>query len=139
MVERFHRKMGLTVGDSPAIREPELRARLILEEAFETVQGLLGGHAADLFACHVVIRHPFDHTALPDLPSVADGIADLIYVAAGTAVACGVDMHPVLEAVDQANMAKAGGGLDENGKLKKPEGWLPPDIHYELRLQGWKP
>jgi predicted HAD superfamily Cof-like phosphohydrolase len=146
-VQEFHEAMGLTVGKTPAIREPELRARLLLEECFETVEALLGSFgAADL------IEDMFEKWAAedpkfvdereqprPSLPDVADGIADLIYVAYGTAVACGIDLERIEEAVHRTNMAKKDGPIDETGKKRKPPGWTPPDVAGLLREQGWKP
>jgi predicted HAD superfamily Cof-like phosphohydrolase len=138
-VREFHREMGLTIGETPAIREPELRARLILEEAYETVVGLLGSRRS-----HDVVHDAFYRwwnmkDVAPSLPDVADGIADLIYVAFGTAVACGIDLAPIWGAVHASNMAKKDGPIDENGKKRKPPGWVPPDVEGELRKQGWKP
>lgn len=71
-----------------------------------------------------------------DLPAIADGLADLIYVALGTAIAYGIDLRPVWSAVHAANMAKIGGPTREDGKVLKPEGWQPPDIKGILERQG---
>ncbi len=75
-----------------------------------------------------------------DLPELADGIIDLIYVACGAANAMGVDLAPLFSAVHLANTKKLVGGVkDSTGKMQKPEGWTPPDIAAELAKQGWTP
>ena len=112
-----------------------LRARLMVEELGETLEAAAKG----------------------DVVEVADGLADLAYVTAGTAIEWGIPLVPVLDEVHASNMAKfppclecdglglvilsseerycavcGGRGrlrvLDENGKVKKPEGWEPPDV-----------
>jgi predicted HAD superfamily Cof-like phosphohydrolase len=136
-VLEFHRAMGLTVGETPAIREPELRARLVLEEAFELVEALLGGSGA-FDAIESAKRSWLRRDCPNGLPAVADACADLIYVTNGTAVSCGIDLEPIEDAVHVANMAKAGGEKDAGGKLLKPPGWTPPDIEALLLAQGWR-
>ncbi len=72
-----------------------------------------------------------------DMVAVADGIADSIYVLTGMALEFGIPLECVWEAVQAANMAK----LDpitgkvrrrEDGKVLKPDGWQPPDIHKAI-------
>lgn len=69
-----------------------------------------------------------------DRADVADALADLIYVAIGAAITFGIDLRPVWQAVQATNMAKEGGGVREDGKILKPEGWQPPDIDLALSL-----
>jgi predicted HAD superfamily Cof-like phosphohydrolase len=71
-----------------------------------------------------------------DLPAIADGLADLIYVAIGTAVAYGIDLRPVWAAVQAANLGKLGGTVREDGKRMKPPGWKPPDVAAILAGQS---
>jgi hypothetical protein len=70
-----------------------------------------------------------------DLTDTVDAIADLIYVAIGTAVALGVDLRPVWDAVHAANLAKAGGPRRADGKFLRPESWKHPDIKGILEKQ----
>jgi predicted HAD superfamily Cof-like phosphohydrolase len=70
-----------------------------------------------------------------DLPKIADGIADLNYVAGGTAVAYGIDLVPVWNAVHAANMTKTTGPIREDGKRMKPPGFKHPDIGAILDVQ----
>lgn len=119
-VLEFHRELGHTIGERPAIGDPELRASLILEEARETVEALLGRK--------VTIMVAPDRTSEPDLVASIDGICDLLYVLFGAAVTMGFDVEPFFDEVHRSNMAKAGGPVREDGKRLKPEGWTPPDL-----------
>tara|TARA_B100001765_G_C19330985_1_gene261702 strand:+ start:242 stop:622 length:381 start_codon:yes stop_codon:yes gene_type:complete len=118
-VEDFHKKFEQTIGDSPGFSDEDtmkLRIDLIEEEFLELIQAYKG----------------------EDFPSLIDAIADLIYVLLGTATATGVDLEPVWEEVQKTNMAKVPGNKREDGKLLKPQGWLPPDISALLKEQGWE-
>ena len=114
-VREFHAAFDVVIGDTPAIRRPMLRKALLAEEFTETITAIDSNNLAD----------------------AVDGICDLIYVALGTLVEFGVDVEPHWRAVHAANMAKAGGGVREDGKRLKPPGWRPPDHDTLLRLQGW--
>jgi predicted HAD superfamily Cof-like phosphohydrolase len=70
-----------------------------------------------------------------DIVKVADGIADLIYVLIGTAHSYGIPLEKVWKEVHQTNMAKEGGSTREDGKILKPEGWVPPDIAYLIKRE----
>ena len=72
-----------------------------------------------------------------DVVELADGLADLIYVCVGTAVRYGIDLPAVWDEVQRSNMAKFGPGAwrDETGKIRKPPGWMPPDIAGVLARQ----
>lgn len=74
-----------------------------------------------------------------DIVEVADAIADLLYVVYGTAVSYGINIEPVFEEVHKSNMDKIwpDGELHyyPNGKVKKPEGWEPPNIKAILKEQ----
>jgi predicted HAD superfamily Cof-like phosphohydrolase len=136
-VREFRKLFRLTFGDTPAIREPHLQARMLLEECFETVQGLVGIDAAATAIYQATCAwRSSDNLNGAHLPDVADGLVDLMYIATGTAQACGIDLDPVLDAVHAANMAKVNGPV-VNGKLGKPPGWTPPDVAAVLRAQGW--
>ena len=67
------------------------------------------------------------------MDKVADAYADLIYYAIGGALAHGIDLRPVWDAVHEANMKKTAGPKREDGKQLKPEGWEPPNIWSALQ------
>lgn len=113
-----------------------LRAKLILEEALEQCDAL--GFCVRMDDGHVSFEENLPTSV--DITKIADGIADQIYVSVGTAIALGIDMNPVWEIVQSANMMKFGPGSykNEHGKQMKPPGWKAPDeaIAKELELQG---
>lgn len=120
-----------------------LRARLILEEAIETVEAL-GFDFREVLSCDEPDFQTgkeciklFDEYP-PSLVEIADGCADISVVTIGTLIACGIKDRPLLEEVDRNNLAKFGGKpiIREDGKLVKPEGWKGPDIKRVLEEQG---
>lgn len=79
--------------------------------------------------------------------NAADAIADLVYVALGTAHLMGLPFDAIWSEVQRANMAKvrATGADDARSKrghgldVVKPEGWRPPDHNPAVRaaLSDW--
>jgi len=134
-VKEFMQKVGQ---DTPSrLTTPEektriLRAKLIIEEALETVTAMgvevrVGGEDG------VVIEDEALHYSAPgevDVVEVVDGCADISVVTTGTLIAFGVDDEPVLQEVDDSNLRKfePGSYRREDGKWMKPPGWIPPDI-----------
>lgn len=115
-----------------------LRARLILEEAIETIRGL----GFDVCPKDSVLRSPiqdvddvlFERNYEPVLEQIIDGCNDLIYVAVGTMLACGVADVAHDREVCRANDEKFPGGVatvNEYGKFQKPPGWRGPD-HFKI-------
>ena len=74
-----------------------------------------------------------------DLEAAADALADLVYVAIGTAVCMGIPWDRVWDEVQRANMekvrartagdSKRGNALD----VVKPAGWRKPDHSWLVR------
>ena len=71
-VAEFHRACGLTVGETPGLRDRELRASLIAEEAREVAEALESG----------------------DLSHSVAELCDLYYVVYGSAVTFGLTLIP---------------------------------------------
>ena len=144
-IDRFMLLAGQEVPGGPQFEVSreirELRARLILEEAFETIEALgcdvtveMKGQYPDDTEIHRIYL-PWVHVQDSqvhkyDITKVVDGCADISVVTIGTLSALGVDDIPVLEAVDQNNLAKFGPGgyRRPDGKWIKPEGHKPPDF-----------
>jgi predicted HAD superfamily Cof-like phosphohydrolase len=137
---------GQETPSSPIVPDEEtrlLRAKLILEEAIETIRALgLGVRLRESDGGEGVVT--VDPGALSfyidgdvDLEGVVDGCADISVVTIGTLIAFGVDDEPILEEVDQANLRKFGPGsyAREDGKWMKPPDWRPPDILGVLERQ----
>lgn len=130
----FHHKFGAPIGTTPAFHRPELRARLILEEAIETACGLVGGYAALVMAEKLLAAIPAG--LKPSLVEAADGMCDTLYVVHGAAIEMGIDLAPFFDEVHRTNMAKEGGGNRADGKILKPAGWTKPRIAELLEAQG---
>jgi predicted HAD superfamily Cof-like phosphohydrolase len=126
LVEAFHRAFGLPRSRSPSLNGIdraliELRTRLLDEETTE-------------FA---------DAAARRDLVGMADALADVVYVAYGTALSFGLDLDAVLREVHRSNMSK----LDDRGRpvmrddgevLKSPR-YTPPDVRRVIAEQDELP
>lgn len=111
-----------------------LRARLMSEEVLETIEKGLG--------ISIFVRNPvtggvvsvdfskleFEIERPVDMVELVDGCYDTTVVTTGTLISVGVPDMPGQELVDDANLAKFGGGKDEYGKFQKPPGWKPADI-----------
>ena len=67
-----------------------------------------------------------------DLVGVADALADIVYVAYGTAHVYGIDLDAVLDEVHSSNMTKLGADgrpvRRADGKVLKGPDYRPPDI-----------
>lgn len=90
----------------------KLRAKLILEEAIETINGLgftvkAMSDAADISIVPSFASRP---TSWQYMEQVIDGCVDTIYVATGTLAAYGVPDLPHIIEVNRANDAKFPGG-----------------------------
>lgn len=79
--------------------------------------------------------------ARKDLVEIADGIADLLYLAFGTAADAGIDIEPIFEAVHASNMTKEPRtGLGGDGRFRpRGAGYVSPKeaIREALKKQGF--
>src|SRR5882757_3370697 len=103
LVREFHRAFGIAVRSVPVAAPPEsdLRTRLLAEE----------------------VQEYYDAVEAGDVVAVADGLADIVYVAYGTALNHGIDLDAVLVEVHRSNMSKLGADgrpiLRDDGKVIK--------------------
>lgn len=75
-----------------------------------------------------------------DLVGVADALADLVYVAIGTAHMMGIPFDQVFKVVHAANMRKLR-GMTKRGMAYdacKPEGWVGPEAEIAKILDAAK-
>lgn len=109
-VLEFHEKFGVAVGQPMTTELCKLRRSLIQEECWEVVDALCAGN----------------------IIAIADGLADLVYVAYGAAITFGIDLDAVLDAVHESNMSKLGKDgkpiYREDGKVLKGPDYHPPVI-----------
>jgi predicted HAD superfamily Cof-like phosphohydrolase len=126
----------------PPLEERVLRAKLITEEALETVKAL--GFSPRVFLKHAgagsVPVELNDMIFVPDrepsLEEIADGCADVMVVTTGTLIACGIPDLPLLKIVDENNLTKVGPGskIRSDGKVLKPEGYVGPQKEIRALL-----
>lgn len=80
-----------------------------------------------------------DATATRDMVGIADALADIVYVAYGTAVTYGLDLDAVLAEVHRANMSKLDVDgrpvLRADGKVLKSARYRAPDVARVLAQQ----
>ncbi|MGI5438143.1 MazG nucleotide pyrophosphohydrolase domain-containing protein [Streptomyces shenzhenensis] len=124
LVREFHLAFGLDARSTPAEVSPELaahRGELLAEEAAEVAE--------------VSVAGPLDR--------LAHELADVVYVAYGTALVHGIDLDAVLAEVHRSNMSKLGPdgqvARRADGKVLKGEHYEAPDVSAVLRRQGWLP
>ena len=116
-VVEFQKAFGQLVSDKPEFPDSKtriLRMRLLSEEFVE----------------YNTAEH--DNNFI----EVADALAELIYIACGTAASYGIPLNAIFEEVHRSNMAKLVDGKPlkrEDGKIIKPEGWKPPDIEKIIK------
>ncbi|GAA3766628.1 MazG nucleotide pyrophosphohydrolase domain-containing protein [Streptomyces phyllanthi] len=123
LVREFHLACGLDARTVPTRVTPELaahRGRLLAEEAAE--------------AAEVSVAGPLDR--------LAHELADVVYVAYGTALVHGIDLDAVIAEIHRSNMTKRGPdgrvARREDGKVLKGEHYQAPDVSGVLRGQGWE-
>lgn len=106
MLNRFH----WFLGDEPGRGNGPLRVTLHEEEHIELIEALNDG----------------------DRAHIARELADIVYVAYGTAHAFDIDLDAALEEIHRAAMSKldppGGRVVREDGKILKPPGFVPPDM-----------
>ncbi|MFK0286724.1 MazG nucleotide pyrophosphohydrolase domain-containing protein [Streptomyces sp. NPDC090499] len=124
LVREFHHAFGLAARTTPTEVSPELaahRGELLAEEAAEVAE--------------VAVEGPLDR--------LAHELADVVYLAYGTALVHGIDLDEVLAEIHRSNMSKLGPdgqvARRADGKVLKGEHYRAPDVSAVLRGQGWIP
>lgn len=142
--------------DKPTIPDEKtrlLRAKLILEEALETVDALcvrvfvgeyelIHDGLSDLYGggdmCMEAELKISDESMMDSLEKIIDGCCDLKVVTTGTLIACGIPDEYVQKLVDDNNLDKIERGtIRDDGKLIKPDDHQPPDIGKFLGELGY--
>ena len=116
----FHAAFGLPVRQRPTVDIP-------VEEA-QLRQALLDEEVDELRAA----------VASADVVGIADALADIVYIACGTAHAYGIDLDAVVAEVHRSNMTKLGGDgrpvYRGDGKVLKGPSYEPPRLSEVLGL-----
>jgi predicted HAD superfamily Cof-like phosphohydrolase len=118
-VEEFHRAYGLEAAEVPTSVSERLAAlrQALIDEEIDELRAAVAGD---------------------DVVSIADALADIVYVAYGTARVYGIDLDAVLDEVHASNMTKLGPDgrpiRRADGKVLKGPDFRPPDIAGVLGL-----
>lgn len=147
-VDEFMTRAGQHLPDKPTIPDAAtriLRAKLIMEEALETIEamGVFCYAQDDSYGCPLEFDHlefEEDEGKEVDIVGVVDGCCDIAVVTTGTLSAFGISNINPQRLVDESNLAKFGEGgyCREDGKWIKPPNWQAPDLAGELIRQGWE-
>lgn len=111
-LREFHETYGVPIRTAPVASPPEsdLRTRLLAEE----------------------VQEYYDAVEAGDVVEVADALADIVYVAYGSALSHGINLDAVLAEVHRSNMSKLGSDgkpvLRDDGKVIKGPDYFRPDI-----------
>jgi predicted HAD superfamily Cof-like phosphohydrolase len=112
MLDEFHRALGQPFGHAES-DNLAIRRRLHNEESQELLDALDSG----------------------DYVAIARELADVVYVAYGTAHTLGIPLDKVIEEVHLANLSKfdsKGKPLLDGGKVLKGPNFCPPDVERVL-------
>jgi predicted HAD superfamily Cof-like phosphohydrolase len=82
----------------------------------------------------------YNKTDLEIVIGQADALVDAFYFLAGTCAEIGIKPQALFDIVQAANMAKLGDDgkpiiRPEDGKIMKPEGWVPPEAKLEEEIK----
>lgn len=128
MLAEFHRE-----ADHPDTNSLWLRATLHKEENAELCE-VLGQWAGQTGTRIVNLgdKYPPSHDGIRK--AIARELADVVYVAYGSALIAGIDLDAALAEVHRANMHKVRAGIRrEDGKIVKPPDFVPPDLTEAIR------
>lgn len=112
-VLQFHRKFGHPIGEKgrvPSDAEEILRTNLLAEEVCEYLNAV----------------------GSEDRVEILDALADIIFIAIGTAITYGFDIDEAMYRVTASNLSKLGADgkpiYREDGKVAKGENYFPPKL-----------
>jgi predicted HAD superfamily Cof-like phosphohydrolase len=136
-IEDFMNRCDQEVRAYPGIPDDKvklLRARLMVEELLGSkIGGSVFGVPLIINKSDELIQSMFND----DLVGIADGLADVLYVVIGTAVAYGIDIQEIFDEVHRSNLSKTVWNedlerytieKDEFGKGLKPETYSPAEL-----------
>ena len=143
-IEEFMRRCDQDVAAFPQLPSDDvrkLRIRLMVEELLGAVDPEEYANADANQYVELLIKNKSNELIASmlagDLVGVADGLADVLYVVIGTAVAYGIDIQEVFDEVHRSNLSKTVWDeerqrwyieKDEFGKGIKPDTYSPADI-----------
>ena len=128
-LKEFHTKFGHPTETGPKnveefLKQLELRMRLMEEELREFYNAGIG--------VAISVREYDADGQRMFMEEMIDGIADLLYVVVGTAVAFGIPLATAFERVHLSNLSKLGADgkpiYREDGKVMKGPNFFPPAL-----------
>lgn len=150
LVKAFMLKAGQEVHDVPSMPSDEtiqLRARLIMEEALETIAALgcmveldYNYAVGDDVLAGLIKVWPEEITKIRtkkysnvDLTEIVDGCCDVMYVTLGTLISFGIQDCEYFDEVCYNNLSKVYPNCTKvDGKVQKPADYKPPRIKQML-------
>lgn len=122
-------------------------ARFVLEEVYELLDATGARVWTDATLAKLVQEfagredRKKPETQMELIAEQADALADIQYFCGDAAAKMGVDLDEVVVEVHRANMRKVVAGTGKvlrrssDGKVVKPEGWLPPNVSGVIKRQ----
>lgn len=130
-VRQFMLAMDQDVRDSPTVitdTEKWERYTMLNEEFSE--------HKKALAALKKAVEYHSKSETKDAMTELADSLVDIVYIAIGTALAYGFDFDELWRLVHENNLTKidpeTGLVLKTNGKVQKPEGFVPVDLRSSI-------
>lgn len=141
-VDEFMQKAGQYLPQRPTVPNLEvrkLRAKLILEEALETIWAL----GFETYYNNMPAAYHGDYQFIENEKGcnptkVLDGCCDIKVVTTGTLSAFGIDDEEPQAEVDESNLKKfgPGGHKREDGKWIKPNDWVEPNLKQFVETEN---
>lgn len=142
IVREFHAKFDCAIGERPHVPADDrvrFRMKLISEEYVEAMRATYGDSKQEPWRFERMVEAiAFVVEKCPvqvDLCEWADAMIDLPWVCEGSLIEFGIDSTPLWTEVAKTNMAKEKAGPGE--KIRKPDGWVAPDMAGLLKAQDW--
>lgn len=130
-VAEFMRSCDQPVRDEPTVisdQEKWARFAMLTEEFSE--------HKQALAAVKKAVEYNSKTGTKDAMTELADSLVDIVYIAIGTAHAYGFDFDELWRLVHENNRSKidpeTGLVLKVNGKVQKPDGFVPVDLRSSL-------
>ena len=131
-VELFHRKHAFAVGIKLKHAPPRCDYfKAALQTIAATLERKAGAGDLRALRLHLIVEEVAELAGAFETSNeveMIDALADLVYVAVGTAVAYGVDLDGAFECVHQSNMTKAVAKPDDIRLRDKGDTYTPPDL-----------
>jgi len=129
-VKKFHLLTATPIlprPKKPSLARINLRETLLREEYMEAIEAM------------EQLKSALPGDEKTQLCNLARELVDVIYVAVGAAIETGIDLQPIWDEVQRANMTKTLDHQRSDGKVIKPPGFVPPQINpiiTEQIIQG---